>query len=374
MADTQQLPFRCVVKTARASVLLLAIVTLVLCSTAPALAPNRRISQYAHTAWRIQDGFFRGTPQTITQTSDGYLWIGTEAGLVRFDGISFVPWTAPNGKTLPSSPIHSLLGTSDGSLWIGTSRGLARWSKGDLFTFPGEPAFVEAIVQDPEGRVWMTRSQVRDAQGSLCEVVDSTQRCHGAADGIAFTYAQPLLSDAHGNLWIGSSVGLCRWKSGDAKTYIVKALMRVKGLAGVSAIALADDGSTLVGMRQQGKGLGLQELRDGIWRDYILPGLNGPEMHVSTMLRDHEGDLWIGTANNGLYRVHAGRADHFGSVDGLSSDAVQGLYEDHEGDLWVATSRGIDRFRDTRVVSYSIREGLTSEDVDSVLASRDGTV
>jgi signal transduction histidine kinase/ligand-binding sensor domain-containing protein len=339
-----------------------------------ALAPNRRISQYAHTAWRIQDGFFGGTPQTITQTADGYLWIGTEAGLVRFDGISFVPWTPPNGEALPSSRIHSLLGASDGSLWIGTSRGLAHWSKGKLFTFSAEPAFVEAIVQDPEGKVWMTRSQVRDAEGSLCEVVGNTQRCHGTADGIPFAYAQPLFSDAGGNLWIGSSLGLCRWKSGDAKTYLVKALMRVEGLAGVSAITLGDNGAVLVGMRQQGKGLGLQQLRDGVWRDYVLPGFDGPEMHVSTMLRDHEGDLWIGTANDGLYRVHAGQADHFGSAEGLSSDAVQGFYEDREGNLWVTTSRGIDRFRDARVVSYSIREGLTSEDVDSVLASSDGTV
>jgi signal transduction histidine kinase/ligand-binding sensor domain-containing protein len=382
VVDTRLVPVPCVVKTVPASVLihasvfavLLALVALILCPSALALAPDRRISQYVHTAWRIQDGFFGGTPQTITQTADGYLWIGTEAGLVRFDGVSFVPWTPPNGTALPSSRIHSLLGTSDGSLWIGTSRGLARWSKGELFTFPGGPAFVEAIVQDPEGTVWITRSQVLDAEGSLCEVTGNTQRCHGAADGIPFPYAQPLLSDVHGNLWIGSSVGVCRWKSGRAKTYMVKALMRVKGLAGVSAIAPGDDAEVLVGMRQQGKGLGLQELRGGVWQDYILPGLNGPEIHVSTMLRDREGDLWIGTGNNGLYRVHAGQADHFVSADGLSSDAVQGLYEDREGDLWVATSRGIDRFRDTRVVSYSIREGLTSEDVDSVLASHDGTV
>ena len=363
-----------VMKTVSVGVIIFAVVALILCSSALALSPDRRISQYAHTAWRIQDGFFSGTPQTITQASDGYLWIGTEAGLVRFDGMSFVPWTSSNGEALPSSRIHSLLGTSDGSLWIGTARGLARWSKGELFTFPGEPAFVEAIVQDSKGTVWMTRSQLRDAEGALCEVAGSALHCHGAADGIPFAYAQPLFNNAQGNLWIGSSLGVCRWKLGDAKTYIVKALMRVKGLAGVSAIASGDDGSVLVGMKQQGKGLGLQELREGVWRDYILPGLDGPEMHVSTLLRDHEGDLWIGTANNGLYRVHAGQADHFGSADGLSSDAVQGLYEDREGDLWVATSRGIDRFRDTRVVSYSIREGLTSEDVDSVLASRDGTL
>jgi signal transduction histidine kinase/ligand-binding sensor domain-containing protein len=362
------------VRTVTASAIVLAVVGIILCSSAIALAPNRRISQYGHTAWRIQDGFFGGAPQTITQTADGYLWIGTEAGLVRFDGIQFVPWTPPNGEALPSSRIHSLLGTSDGSLWIGTARGLARWSKGELFTFPGEPAFVEAIVQDSEGMVWLTRSQVRDAEGALCEVAANALRCHGTAEGIPFPYAQPLFNDVHGNLWIGSSVGVCRWKSGDAKTYVVKALMRVQGLAGVSAIAAGNDDSVLVGMRQQGKGLGLQELREGVWRDYILPGLDGPEMHVSTLLRDRVGDLWLGTANNGLYRVHAGQADHFGSADGLSSDAVQGLYEDHEGDLWVATSRGIDRFRDARVVSYSIHEGLTSEDVDSVLASRDGSV
>jgi signal transduction histidine kinase/ligand-binding sensor domain-containing protein len=374
MADTRHTPVRWTAKKVRASALILAVVGVILCPSAMALAPNRRISQYAHSAWRIQDGFFSGTPQTITQTSDGYLWIGTEGGLVRFDGVRFVPWTAPDGRQLPSSQIHSLLGASDGSLWIGTSRGLAHWSKGELFTFSAEPAFVEAIVEDAKGMVWMTRSQVRDAEGILCQVGDGTPRCHGAADGIPFPYAQPLFSDALGNLWIGSSLGLCRWKSGDAKTYIVKALMRVKGLAGVSAIASGNEGSVLVGMRQQGKGLGLQELRQGVWQGYILPGLNGPEMHVSTLLRDHEGDLWIGTANDGLYRVHAGQADHFGSADGLSSDAVQGFYEDREGDLWVATSRGIDRFHDTRVVSYSIREGLTSEDVDSVLASRDGAV
>jgi signal transduction histidine kinase/ligand-binding sensor domain-containing protein len=374
VADTRKIPVRWTVKTVTASAIILAVVGAIFCSSAIALAPNRRISQYAHTAWRIQDGFFSGTPQAITQTADGYLWIGTEAGLVRFDGIQFVPWTPPNGEALPSSRIHSLLGTSDGSLWIGTARGLARWSEGELFTFPGEPAFVETIIQNSEGTVWMTRSQVRDAEGALCEVAGNALRCHGTAEGIPFAYAQPLFNDVHGNFWIGSSVGVCRWKSGAAKMYIVKALMRVQGLAGVSAIAPGNDDSVLVGMRQQGKGLGLQELREGVWRDYILPGFDGPEMHVSTLLRDHEGDLWIGTANDGLYRVHAGQADHFSSANGLSSDAVQGFYEDREGDLWVATSRGIDRFHDTRVVSYSIHEGLTSEDVDSVLASHDGTI
>src|ERR1700691_3108072 len=106
--------------------------TLLFCVSAMALDPSRRISQYAHTAWRIQDGAFSGTPHVITQTTDGYLWVGTEGGLLRFDGVRFVPWAAPDGKQLPSVRIYSLLGASDGSLWIGTGTGLAQWKSPDL--------------------------------------------------------------------------------------------------------------------------------------------------------------------------------------------------------------------------------------------------
>jgi len=339
-----------------------------------ALDPNRQISQYAHTAWRIQDGFFSGTPQAITQTTDGYLWIGTEGGLVRFDGVRFVPWTAPDGKPLPSTRIHSLLGASDGSLWIGTSRGLANWNHLELVNISGPPAFVETILQDPGGTVWVTRSQVRDDSGPLCEVTGGALRCHGAGDGISFAYAQPLFRDALGNMWIGSSLGLCRWKPGESKTYIDKALMQAKGLAGVGAIAAGDDGSVLVGMKRSGRGLGLQQLSEGRWKDYVLPGMDGTQLEITAMLRDRDDGLWIGTGNHGIYRIYDRKADHFSGADGLSSDSVQGFYEDREGDIWVASSRGIDRFHETRVVSFSIREGLTSEDVDSVLAARDGTV
>ena len=90
---------------------------------ARAVDPNNHISQYAHTAWRGQDGIFGGTPRVLAQTADGYLWIGTTSGLVRFDGVRFVPWDPPSGEKLPSQRINSLLGATDGSLWIGTAAG-----------------------------------------------------------------------------------------------------------------------------------------------------------------------------------------------------------------------------------------------------------
>src|SRR5271163_1760407 len=97
-----------------------------------ALDPSLQISQYGHTAWRVEDGVFAGTPNAIAQTTDGYLWIGTQAGLTRFDGVRFVSWRPPEGKELPSSRINSLLGARDGSMWIGTAMGLAHWRNGEL--------------------------------------------------------------------------------------------------------------------------------------------------------------------------------------------------------------------------------------------------
>jgi ligand-binding sensor domain-containing protein len=99
-----------------------------------AVDPSRHISQYGHTAWRIQDGVFNGSPFAVTQTTDGYLWIGTRAGLLCFDGVRFVPWTSPDGKYLPSSDIGSLLGARDGSLWIGMEGGLSHWGRSVAFT------------------------------------------------------------------------------------------------------------------------------------------------------------------------------------------------------------------------------------------------
>jgi signal transduction histidine kinase/ligand-binding sensor domain-containing protein len=332
-----------------------------------------RTSQYAHTAWRTQDGFFRGTPQAITQTKDGYLWIGSEGGLVRFDGVRFVPWTSPNGQKLPSNSIHALLGADDGSLWIGTSRGLAHWNNVALTNLATSTAFIEAIVQDDKSTIWITRSQIHDQDGPLCEAVADALHCHGVQDGISFPYAQPLFKDTSGSLWIGSSLGIGRWEPGALKTYNNQELGRNKGLVGVSAIA-GGEGSVLVGIRRSGKGLGLEQLVDGVWKDYVVPGLDGSRLGVAALLTDRDNGLWIGTVNQGIYRVYGGHADHFGSADGLSSDSVQGFYEDKEGDLWVATAKGVDRFHHTRVISYSIQEGLTSEGVDSVLATRDGAV
>ncbi len=355
----------------------LCLYVVILCVPAIALDPSRQISQYAHTAWRVQDGVFGGAPHAITQTKDGYLWVGTEAGLLRFDGVRFAPWTAPAGKRLPSQRIYSLLGADDGSLWIGTGRGLAHWKDGVLVTYPTVPDFIESILQDLQGTIWIVRSGVRDQQGGLCKIADAgAVRCYGPSDGIPFIYAQAIARDTSGNLWVGSSNGICQWNptSGKAHVYLREELERAKGLQGVSSIAADSSGALWVGVAWSGKGLGLQRFDRGAWKDPAIPGLDSGSVKVSALLIDHDGGLWVGAQNHDTLRIYKGKVDRFGSADGLSSDSVNGFYQDREGDLWVVTTKGIDRFRDVPVATFSKREGLTSEDVQSVLAARDGTV
>src|SRR5690242_1296058 len=103
--------------------ILLAGMLLAWCPCAFALDPALDVSQYAHTAWRVRDGFAKGEINAIAQTPDGYLWLGTEFGLFRFDGVRAVPWQPPSGQNLPSNDIRSLAAAHDGTLWIGTDKG-----------------------------------------------------------------------------------------------------------------------------------------------------------------------------------------------------------------------------------------------------------
>src|SRR4030095_335571 len=108
-------------------------VLVVICRpSAFALDPALKVSQYAHTAWKIRDGFSTGTIFAIAQTPDGYLWLGTDVVMLRFDGIRPVPWQPPPGQQLPSNNIRALLVTRDGALWIGTETGLASWKNRTL--------------------------------------------------------------------------------------------------------------------------------------------------------------------------------------------------------------------------------------------------
>src|SRR6202163_2944119 len=343
-------------------------------SPVAALDTSRRISQYGHTAWRIEDGVFAGAPNVMAQTTDGYLWIGTQAGLMRFDGVRFVAWRPPEGIELPSSRINSLLGARDGSLWIGTSMGLARWRNGNLTNYKDATGSIMAILEDRTGAIWIARGTISDKRGPLCKVTDAGVRCYGRDDGLALLFAVTLANDALGNVWLAGGAMVSRWQTSSADTYVPAGLNPAENFNGVLALASRPDGSFWVGLVHAGKGGGLQQLAQGAWKPFITPEFDGSTLKVTKLLVDRDGSLWIGTLSRGIYRIQGNKVEHFLSSDGLSGDAVSGLFQDREGNIWIATSRGIDNFHDLRVASFSTRQGLSADQVNSVLASRDGTV
>jgi signal transduction histidine kinase/ligand-binding sensor domain-containing protein len=337
--------------------------------------PDRHISQYRHTAWRIKDGLFRGEPNVITQTPDGYIWIGTSAGLIRFDGVRMVPWKPPDGSQLPSPNITALLASRDGSLWIGTDAGLSHWMLGGLANYLTEPGRINTILEDQQGKIWVMRSRLPSAQGPLCQVSDSTPTCYHVPDENSIgNCCGTLVEDSSGNLWMGTNTGLLQWHDGSLTVHPNKTLKPNTGTDGVEALAFAHDGSLLVGIDHGGPGLGLERLEQDAWKPFREQGLDGSKLAISSLLLDRDRALWIGTFDQGIYRICRKRADHLSMADGLSSNSVNRFYQDREGNIWVVTSKGIDSFRDLPVVCFSAEEGLKTDNVASVLGAHDGTV
>ena len=341
-------------------------------SSSHASDPPKHISQYGHTAWRLEDGYFQSSPQTIAQTEDGYLWFGTPTGTLRFDGVRFTKLIVPNDKTLSIDTV-SLLGASDGSLWLGTGHGLARSYKGTVTVYPMITGRIDGIIEDHNHRIWVAQARAGD-QGALCEIAGDSVLCHGNSEGIATRYAVALTEAMDHSLWIAHSDTLSHWNGSRATTIHIAALDRLRGLSGLRVTLANDDGSVWIGMSAIGPGLGLQREKDGQFSPLRCTGFDSERISVSALMHDSKGALWVGTQSDGLYRVKDGAADHYRSVDGLSSDAIYSLFEDKEGNVWAATSSGIDRFRDLRVTSFSLRDGLGGGDPRSVIATRGGVV
>jgi signal transduction histidine kinase/ligand-binding sensor domain-containing protein len=332
----------------------------------------QRLTQYGHTAWHVQDGLFN-SPNSIAQTNDGYLWLGTDTGLVRFDGVRFVPWNSFSDGSIATWAIYRVLGARDGSLWIATTARVAQVRDRRISRYENLGRAVD-MVEDDSGAIWFARTRVRDGTGPACSVSHGKLVCYGKPD-IPYPFAGSIGQSNGGGFWLGSSYGLCHWLPGQAaECYLQDALRPLNGLTGANALLTTRDGTLWVGMGRPGKDLGLGRFVRGKWEPVEAKGLDPSTLSVTKLTEDREGSVWVGTLDQGLYRIRAGVAEHFGASDGLSGNAVTDIYEDREGIIWVSTSDGLDSFRRLAVSVFSTREGLPANDVEAVLPARDGSI
>jgi signal transduction histidine kinase/ligand-binding sensor domain-containing protein len=316
------------------------------------------LAGYSVTSWRGTDGFSFGDTTAIAQDATGYLWLGTSVGLVRFDGVRFVPLRMDG---IPVDSYVSGLGTSrDGSLWVGLATGIARirGAASEYYSsaegFGG--SFVSRIVEDGAGTIWASGA------GGLWRFRGQGWERLGPPEGLPGRASAALFVDRQGALWVGTADGVFRAEpTGDAFEQVAASSSLVT--------AMAADPSGAVWATDAMRGFSI------VAGPVTLTGVSGePFGAANALLSDRLGNMWVGTAGQGLLRLRRveGAYHEVELVtrrDGLAANAVRVLFEDREGNIWVGMTGGLTRLSQRKVTSLA--EGET---VSSLAAPKDGSV
>ena len=339
--------------------------------SAAALDPAKAITQYMQTSWTSESGLPQNSVHAMAQTTDGYLWLGTEEGLTRFDGVHFTTYTHHSAPGLPSGFIQALAAGPNGSLWVGTNSGLSYYQPrpalggGGVFTtlrkadgLAGDN--ITALCVDREGALWVGSTQ------GLNRIVQGHVQSWTLRSGLADLSVNAIVVDAGGTLWVGTQHGLSRFEEGRFTT-----LTTHNGLPGdaIVALAAAPDGSVWAGTMANG----LAQIRGG---HVFIPPQPLPWKTIAGLLADHDGALWITFDRHGLARLYHGRLDLYGASRGLPSDRCSNaLLEDREGSLWVGLlDAGVVQLHNGKFSVYGTPEGLTGNYTGNVLQAQDGTM
>jgi ligand-binding sensor domain-containing protein/signal transduction histidine kinase len=324
-----------------------------------ALDPDKSIFQYNCQNWTRQSGLPADKVSTVIQTKDGYIWLGTQNGLFRFDGLAFTPVPVD----LPQSQnreIRQLSRSKNGGFWFGINVGAFGGYDGRKFSLLGDDRWNQegmnptAIMEARDGSVWTGgdfgygRWVKGNPEASF--LVDQSN------SGIVLS----MCEDSAGRIWLGTvEHGLYCWTDGKTIRIPDESLKK----RNISALAAGADGRIWVGT---GQGL---LCYDAQGHPQTIPPLY-PE--AKALLVDRHGVLWVGTSGKGLARFRNGTFTYLGKNDGLVSDNVTSLFEDAEGSLWIGTQDGLSQLTDLKFPIYSSKEGFPEGSSHSVAASGKG--
>lgn len=367
------------------------------------LNPMKAITQYRLDRWGIEEGLPMNRVQAVYQTADGYIWLGTQEGLVRFDGFDFHVFDSRNSP-LKSNDVSTLSGDAEGNLWVGTSYdGVAMYRHGRFTTYTTKEGLssdhVHSLLVAKDGTVWIgTQNGLNVVKDGEIEQIEDAR--------ISKKPVRALYEDGTGVIWIGTlENGLLQYRDGQVTAAAINE--KLPSLE-ITAIYGDADSPLLVGTRlgvavvedddvrtiTEGNGLPSGVVRS-LWRDSggsIWIGTEGGGLtrsyqgrlesfsqeqisSVWALLEDEEGSLWIGTQRSGLIRLQDGKFTTFTEDEGLGSNSVYSVVEAANGDMWVGTmGGGVARIRDGQITKHSTETGFPSDHIAGLYASQDGSV
>lgn len=326
------------------------------------LDPGKRLTQYAHRIWGQEEGLFQPTIYSIQQTKDGFLWLGTQDSLIRFDGMHFREFGL-DGSTVQHSLVRDLAQDGDGNLWAALlGGGVAQITPAGTVTrytskngLPSDTTF--CVVPDSHHAIWICTDR------GLARFENRRIRVFTTADGLPSNGIRSTCEASDGTRWVsGLDFGLAHSNGDRFGGYSDP---RITPRDNVTALLCANDGSLWAG-KESGlvhiypSGSRIFTVRDGL-----------PDDNVSALAQAPDGSIWIGT-NDGVSRYRNGEFSVYRTRDGLSHSLVLSLYFDAEGSLWAGTKDGLDQFTDGKVTPYTTEDGMASNETGPVLEDAAG--
>lgn len=360
---------------------------------------------YLITRWTTEEGLPQNSVNAILQTREGYLWLGTFGGLVRFDGVKFTTYNSGNTPGLKSNRILSLCESKDGTLWIGTENSDVMSFKngvGKTFTLSdGLPdGYIWAVKEDRKGTLWA------GGLNGLARFQEGRFKLYTTQDGLPDNQVWSINEDKDGKLWFTTENGLAELydekfvthnpSEGLPKELWITSVLRSdgsfwlntnKGIAHFSDNKFTPYSNPHV--PSDWKIRTMVEDREGtIWISYALPDAiyrfkDGefslyPSKPVKEMVRviyeDREGNLWMGSDGGGLLRFKKRKLTTYSTADGLASDSVRTVVGDSDGSVWIATNSGLSHWKDGQFKTYTDKDGMLSYDIFSLCVDRSGSL
>lgn len=317
------------------------------------------LSDYFTQTWSTHDGLPHNGINTISQTSDGYLWIGTWEGLARFNGRDFKIYSRGSEAGLPDSSIKSLTAYPSGKLLVtGARGGLSELHHQQWFPKPSASTMVNHAIYDNENNLWLAL----EGKGLVLRNPKLLQDTVIINDIRAYKIVQ----DIDNTIWVATNKGLFSVKS---KT-LVQHFSVTNGLPNVPTqdLLITKDNQLIVGTQQ-----GAYKLVNGFFHPLHF---KLSQERISSLLQDSTGNIWLGTDNHGIFRLITkhNKVEQLDDKNGLPNNNITSLYQDIEQSIWVGTNSGLFRLREAPFITLTTQQGLLGNYIRSVLSHSDGSL